>query len=151
MCWYTYYAVPSFGFDNLNNPSVVLGVAVPQMADKQGTMSTSRVETRAPQDDEVSVHYNPMIAKLDVWGKNRLSALQLLIKQLCNYQIQELQMNINFLINLAKHGHFQGTDAYTGFINQHLVPGENSPDEKIDQTALAYVLNENARPAQRSR
>lgn len=35
-----------------------------------------------------------MIAKLDVGGKNRPSALQLLIKQLCNYQIQEVQMNI---------------------------------------------------------
>ena len=34
-----------------------------------------RIETGVRQGDEVSVHYDPMIAKLVVWGPDRQSAL----------------------------------------------------------------------------
>ncbi len=34
-----------------------------------------RIETGVRQGDEVSVHYDPMIAKLVVWGPDRASAL----------------------------------------------------------------------------
>ncbi len=36
---------------------------------------TVRVETGVRQGDEVSVHYDPMIAKLVVWGPDRNAAL----------------------------------------------------------------------------
>ncbi|XP_058450998.1 methylcrotonoyl-CoA carboxylase subunit alpha, mitochondrial [Malaya genurostris] len=109
--------------------------------------STTRVETGVRQGDEVSIHYDPMIAKLVVWGENRSSALQLLIEQLRNYQIAGLQTNINFLIDLASHSHFQAADVHTGFIQQHmasLFPTKTTSNTKIAQMALAYVLNENA-------
>ncbi|XP_058815113.1 methylcrotonoyl-CoA carboxylase subunit alpha, mitochondrial [Topomyia yanbarensis] len=109
--------------------------------------STTRVETGVRQGDEVSIHYDPMIAKLVVWGENRSSALQLLVKQLRNYQIAGLQTNINFLIDLASHSHFQAADVHTGFIEQHmstLFPTKTTSAIKIAQMALAYVLNENA-------
>lgn len=109
--------------------------------------ATTRVETGVRQGDEVSIHYDPMIAKLVVWGENRSSALQLLIQQLRNYQIAGLQTNINFLIDLARHSHFQAADVHTGFIDQHLntlFPVKSTPKEKIAQMAVAYVLNENA-------
>ncbi|XP_011050855.1 PREDICTED: methylcrotonoyl-CoA carboxylase subunit alpha, mitochondrial isoform X3 [Acromyrmex echinatior] len=41
-----------------------------------------RVETGVRQNDEVSVHYDPMIAKLVVWGKDRSEALNVLISKL---------------------------------------------------------------------
>ncbi|XP_053694744.1 methylcrotonoyl-CoA carboxylase subunit alpha, mitochondrial [Sabethes cyaneus] len=109
--------------------------------------STTRVETGVRQGDEVSIHYDPMIAKLVVWGENRPSALQLLIEQLRNYQIAGLQTNINFLIDLASHKHFQAADVHTGFIEQHmstLFPAKTVSDVKIAQMAVAYVLNEDA-------
>lgn len=108
---------------------------------------TTRVETGVRQGDEVSIHYDPMIAKLVVWGENRSSALQLLVEQLRNYQIASLQTNINFLIDLARHGHFQAADVHTGFIEQHmqtLFPAKTVSQEKIAQMAIAYILNENA-------
>lgn len=111
------------------------------------TSNTTRVETGVCQGDEVSIHYDPMIAKLVVWGENRASALQLLVEQLRNYQIAGLQTNINFLIDLANHKHFQLADVHTGFIDQHLstlFPTKTLPEEKIAQMALAYVLNQYA-------
>lgn len=107
--------------------------------------ATTRVETGVRQGDEVSIHYDPMIAKLVVWGKNRGSSLQLLIEQLTNFQIAGLQTNINFLIDLAKHKHFQSADVHTGFIDQHmatLFPKKIVPPSKVAQMALAYILND---------
>ena len=41
-----------------------------------------RIETGVRQGDEVSVHYDPMIAKLVVWGPDRQSALLKLPKSI---------------------------------------------------------------------
>ncbi|XP_058060383.1 methylcrotonoyl-CoA carboxylase subunit alpha, mitochondrial [Anopheles bellator] len=109
--------------------------------------STTRVETGVRQGDEVSVHYDPMIAKLVVWGENRASSLQLLIEQLTKFQIAGLQTNINFLISLARHDHFHKADVHTGFIEQHmdtLFPAKTLSTTKVVQMALTQILNERA-------
>lgn len=46
-----------------------------------------RVETGVRQNDEVSVHYDPMIAKLVVWGKDRREALDILRSKLSEYNV----------------------------------------------------------------
>lgn len=48
---------------------------------------TVRVETGVRQNDEVSVHYDPMIAKLVVWGENRVEALNLMKANLTQYHV----------------------------------------------------------------
>merc|ERR1719370_2600085 len=46
-----------------------------------------RIETGVRQSDQVSVHYDPMIAKLVVWGPDRLSALLKLRACLAEFNI----------------------------------------------------------------
>lgn len=46
-----------------------------------------RVETGVRQNDEVSVHYDPMIAKLVAWGKDRNEALNVLVSKLSDYNV----------------------------------------------------------------
>jgi 3-methylcrotonyl-CoA carboxylase alpha subunit len=46
-----------------------------------------RVETGVEENDEVSVHYDPLIAKLVVWSNDRQSALQKLRYSLSNYKV----------------------------------------------------------------
>lgn len=46
-----------------------------------------RVETGVRQGDEVSVHYDPMIAKLVVWAETREQALNSLIARLRDYHV----------------------------------------------------------------
>lgn len=48
-----------------------------------------RVETGVRQGDDVSVFYDPMIAKLVVWSKNRSQALDSLIARLRDYHVRE--------------------------------------------------------------
>lgn len=46
-----------------------------------------RVETGVRQNDEVSVHYDPMIAKLVVWAETRSQALNSLTARLREYHV----------------------------------------------------------------
>lgn len=104
-----------------------------------------RVETGVRQGDEVSIHYDPMIAKLVVWGKNRTQALDSLIARLNDYHITGLETNVNFLIDLARHPSFKAADVHTGFIPQHfdtLFPPLKVSEKVLCQAAIAIVLNE---------
>merc|ERR1719374_142444 len=65
-----------------------------------------RIETGVREGDEVSVHYDPMIAKLVVWGEDRDAALRKLRSCLAEYNIQGLSTNVNFLMDLASHPEF---------------------------------------------
>ena len=50
-----------------------------------------RIETGVRQGDQVSVHYDPMIAKLVVWSQDRDSALRKLKACLAEYNIQVIE------------------------------------------------------------
>ncbi|XP_010259113.1 PREDICTED: methylcrotonoyl-CoA carboxylase subunit alpha, mitochondrial [Nelumbo nucifera] len=77
---------------------------------------TVRVEAGVEQGDTVSMHYDPMIAKLVVWGENRDSALVKLKDCLSKFQVAGLPTNINFLQRLAKHWAFENGQVETHFI-----------------------------------
>ncbi|KAB2069061.1 hypothetical protein ES319_A08G071900v1 [Gossypium barbadense] len=81
--------------------------------------STVRVETGVEQGDVVSMHYDPMIAKLVVWGENRAAALVKLKDCLLKFQVAGLPTNINFLQKLANHKAFEEGNVETHFIEHH--------------------------------
>ncbi len=78
-----------------------------------------RVDTGVRQGDEVSVFYDPMIAKLIVWDENRDKALARLCKALSEYRISGTVTNIDFLFNLASAAPFREAQLDTGFIEKH--------------------------------
>ncbi len=78
-----------------------------------------RVDTGVRQGDDVSVFYDPMIAKLIVWDENRDKALQRLAKALAEYRINGVTTNINFLYNLATSAPFIKQDIDTSFIEKY--------------------------------
>ncbi|CAN7996629.1 unnamed protein product, partial [Ixodes pacificus] len=78
-----------------------------------------RIDTGVREGDEVSVHYDPMIAKLAVWGPDRASALRRLHQSLSDYTLVGLANNISFLMRLASHPSFKLGDVHTEFIPLH--------------------------------
>lgn len=50
------------------------------------------------QGDEVSVHYDPMIAKLVVWGSDRIEALMKLQSKLREYNVSYLVVRILWIL-----------------------------------------------------
>lgn len=78
-----------------------------------------RVDTGVLQGDEVSVYYDPMIAKLIVWDEDRTSALNRLAQSLRDYRISGVTTNIDFLYNLATTDAFRQAELDTSFITKH--------------------------------
>ena len=87
-----------------------------------------RVDTGVVEGDEVSVFYDPMIAKLIVWDDDRDRAIARMEKALEEYRISGLKTNLRFLRNLAGSAPFKALDLDTGFIEKHeklLFPASN--------------------------
>ena len=78
-----------------------------------------RVDTGVVEGDEVSVFYDPMIAKLVVWGENREIALKRLISALSDYYIDGVSTNIDFLKRVATHPAFVAAELTTTFVEKH--------------------------------
>ncbi len=113
--------------------------------------ATVRVDTGVRQGDEVSVHYDPMIAKLIVWGSDRAQALRQLAVSLSEYRVAGLTTNIDFLYNIATSEPFRAAELDTSFIEKHqqLLFAEQVVDQ-TEEIALAalYLLLERDRQAQ---
>ena len=78
-----------------------------------------RVDTGVRRGDVVSVHYDPMIAKLITWDESRSSALARLRDALRQYEIAGVTTNVEFLYNLSSTDAFAGAELDTGFIERH--------------------------------
>lgn len=105
-----------------------------------------RVDTGVLQGDEVSVYYDPMIAKLVVWDENRDKALSRLTRALSEYRISGMTTNIDFLYNLVSCEPFQRAEIDTGFIEKNLNKIFHENDQDISRgialAALYLVLQQ---------
>ncbi len=107
-----------------------------------------RVDTGVCQGDEISVYYDPMIAKLIVWDESRERALHRLGTALAEYRISGTVTNLDFLYNLATCRPFADAELHTGFIEEHhdLIFHEQSQDleRELPLAALALLLHKQA-------
>ncbi|MDP2437154.1 MAG: biotin carboxylase N-terminal domain-containing protein, partial [archaeon] len=78
-----------------------------------------RVDTGVRAGDDVSVYYDPMIAKLIVWDENRAYALRRMRAALEHFRVAGLKTNIDFLKRLCDHDSFIAGDVETHFIQNH--------------------------------
>lgn len=99
-----------------------------------------RIDTGVRQGDEVSVFYDPMIAKLIVWDENREKALQRLAKALREYRIDGVTTNIEFLYNLATTEAFKSADIDTSFIEKNHAEIFHKTNETENGELLAKQL-----------
>ncbi|MCJ1399786.1 hypothetical protein MMC11_002989 [Xylographa trunciseda] len=107
--------------------------------------STVRVDAGFVAGDEVSSHYDPMIAKLIVRGQDRATALQKLSAALEQYEVAGPITNIEFLKRVCQHPAFIAGDVETGFIPKHredLLRDVPPASEVYAQAAIGTVLKE---------
>jgi acetyl-CoA carboxylase biotin carboxylase subunit len=69
---------------------------------------------------DVSIYYDPMIAKLIVWGENREEAIIRMRRALREYQVRGIKTNIPFHQWVLRHPRFMSGDLDTGFVNEQL-------------------------------
>ncbi len=99
-----------------------------------------RVDSGVVEGDEVSPHYDPMIAKLIVHGETRAQAVARLRSALADTQIAGVTTNRAFLHAVARHPAFADGDVHTGFIDQHAADLNVTLPNPSDEVVAAAVL-----------
>ncbi len=82
-----------------------------------------RVDDGVYEGGEVSMFYDPMIAKLVTWGEKRDEAADLQIQALDAFRIEGLGHNVDFLSALMQHPRFRSGELTTGFIAEEYPDG----------------------------
>lgn len=75
-----------------------------------------RVDSGVETGSEVSMHFDPMLAKLITWGRDRLDAIGKMERALRNYKIKGVKTIIPFLLAVIRHPEFKYGYFDTGFI-----------------------------------
>jgi len=102
-----------------------------------------RIDTGVAAGDAVSIHYDPMIAKLIVWDHDREAARHRLAAALSETEIVGLTTNRGFLATLAAHPAFAAAEVDTGFIARHrddLVPAAAGAPAFVTGLAASGVI-----------
>ena len=82
-----------------------------------------RVDTGIREGSEVSMFYDPMIAKLITHGENRDTAIENMMSAIDRYVIDGLSHNLNFLSSIMHNETFQSGYTTTDFIEQEYSDG----------------------------
>jgi acetyl/propionyl-CoA carboxylase alpha subunit len=69
--------------------------------------------------DEVSVYYDPMIAKLVIWGDNRSEAIRKADLALSQFNVGGVETNIDFMRKILRSNAFKNTLVTTKFIEEN--------------------------------
>jgi 3-methylcrotonyl-CoA carboxylase alpha subunit len=103
-----------------------------------------RVDTGVAAGDEISPHYDPMIAKLIVWDRDRPAALARMREALGAFEIVGLTTNVAFLSRLVRCAPFAAADLDTGLIerarDELFRPQGAAPDEVLALATAAELL-----------
>ncbi len=101
-----------------------------------------RVESAVQSGSEVSVFYDPMIAKIIIWEKNRAAAHDKLAYVLQHLICQGITTNQSFLSNVLAHEDFRKGKYNTHFIEQKmkLNEGNNFAKEELQEAAIAATI-----------
>ena len=92
-------------------------------AEESGNGITIRNDTGVVEGGEISVHYDPMIAKLSVHAPSRLEAVMVMVAALDRFEISGIANNLEFLAAIMHHPRFGEGRLTTGFIAEEYPGG----------------------------
>jgi acetyl/propionyl-CoA carboxylase alpha subunit len=105
-----------------------------------------RVDSGVRQDSEVGIDYDPILAKLIVWGEDRDMARARMIKALQEYKILGLRHSIKYLADIVAHPKFAAGETYTDFIPRNFADWEEKTSENMEiALAAAAIINANGK------
>lgn len=117
---------------------------------KEPTGPGVRVESALYRGAEVSLYYDPMVAKLIAWGENRAEAILRMRRALNEYRIGGLKTSIPFHQEIMDSTEFIWGTFDTGFINRRQLTrsaAKSSEHERIVAVVAALIAQEEGRQA----
>jgi len=91
-----------------------------------------RVDTGVSEGGEISIYYDPMVAKLCTWGKTRKQAIAHMRDALDHYYIRGISHNIPFLASVMNKKRFVDGKLTTNFIAEEYPDGFSDKDLPAD-------------------
>ncbi|HUG53168.1 MAG TPA: biotin carboxylase N-terminal domain-containing protein [Vicinamibacteria bacterium] len=119
--------------DDLPSPGRILHLSAP---DGPGV----RFDAGAATGSEVTVHYDPLLAKLVTWGNTRAESLDRMAEALRRTVVLGVVTNLERLQAIVDHPDFRLGELHTAFLDEHfgaLSPGRCPPPEAVGAAALA--------------
>ncbi|WP_339714791.1 acetyl/propionyl/methylcrotonyl-CoA carboxylase subunit alpha [uncultured Sneathiella sp.] len=110
-----------------------------------------RVDTGVTEGSEITMFYDPMIAKLVTYGATRTEALEEMGRALDAYEVKGIAHNINFLNAVCNHPRFKAGELTTGFIAEeypdgfHGAPLDAETYEKLVAVAILVYARHSSR------
>jgi acetyl/propionyl-CoA carboxylase alpha subunit len=102
---------PSMNF--LPSPGLLKRFRLPAIGDGL------RIDTGVREGDQISFHYDPMIAKLVSHGRDRSEAIARMLAALADTAVEGVATNVGFLHRVLDHPAFRAGDIHTGFAAEH--------------------------------
>jgi acetyl/propionyl-CoA carboxylase alpha subunit len=99
-----------------------------------------RVDTGIESGDEVSIHYDPMMAKIIAYGQDRAAAIRKMEAALRQTVILGVTTNVRFLRDVLAHPAFQRGEVTTNFIEREFAIWRPDADAKLDLALIAAAL-----------
>ena len=99
-----------------------------------------RVDSGVYAGARVTVHYDPMVAKLIAWGANREEAICRTRRALSEFAVKGIRTSIPFHQRLMRHPVFLEGRYDTGFIDEHM-DGGSGGDPEVEGDELRRVAN----------
>ncbi len=107
--------------------------------------SIVRVDTGVYEGGQISMYYDPMIAKLATWGHDRAHATQAMRDALDGFYIRGVSHNIPFLAAVMAHKRFAAGEITTNFIAEEYPDGFHPADAVHDEpeilTAVGAIMH----------
>ena len=110
-----------------------------------------RIDSGVRAGDSITPYYDPMIAKLIVWGTDRAHALARMQSALADFHIVGVANNVDFLSRLVTNPSFAQAELDTGLIERErarLFPdphGDHVPNELLAFGCARVLVDEEAR------
>ncbi|GGO19443.1 acetyl/propionyl-CoA carboxylase subuit alpha [Microbispora rosea subsp. aerata] len=113
---------------------------VPGVDGEFGLGARLRLDSGVVSGTEVGVHYDPMLAKVVSYGRDRAEAARRLADALARARIHGLATNRDLLVGVLRHPDFLSGALDTGFLDRHPAPPALAGPEAVRLSALAAAL-----------
>ena len=100
-----------------------------------------RVDDGFEQGMEIPIYYDPMIAKLITYGKDREEAISRMERAIDEYQITGITTTLGFGKFVMQHDAFKSGNFDTHFVKKYFQTGQLNNDNESDAEIAAIVMN----------
>lgn len=107
-----------------------------------------RLDSGIVSGSEISIHFDPLLAKLISLGRNRLEAIEIMLRALDEYHIVGVKTGISFLRAVLSHPIFRDGNYNTGFLENIFdntqFQKEMEKNNEIVSALASYLANSNS-------